>query len=246
MQMVEKKIKITSNALTHPGLVRTENQDNYLIQDGDGLWIIADGMGGVTNGGGASRLVCRPWLNLPHFSSLPALKEVVRNELLERNRLLYQHAELHQYESGTTVVCLLIHSQHACVMWAGDSRLYQYFYHQDRLHQITKDHTVAVENANANFQGLCLEMPSCNHLLTRAVGIEPNVKLAEVNFVLNQPQRLLLCSDGLYNELSCAEIELILAGTCTPGEACAALLQSVLDREARDNVTAMVVDIDYE
>jgi serine/threonine protein phosphatase PrpC len=140
---------------------------------------------------------------------------------------------------GTTIAALLAAGRRCACLWAGDSRIY--LYRAGRLRLLTRDHS-HLEAARSRHVGDLddtLIRPRAN-LVTRALGCEDTVELDEVTIELLDDDIFLLCSDGLSNEVSELSIEqALMPGICAM--ACGTLVDMALERDARDNITAVVV-----
>jgi len=126
------------------------------------------------------------------------------------------------------------------LMWAGDSRVYRL--RDGQLTQMTKDHTVAQDKyARGELTARQAASHRTAHILTRAVGVHQTLHL-ELDYRPVQPaDRYLVCSDGLYNELTRAELRQLL-GSGSIEEALDALVDGALDNGGGDNITAIVVE----
>ena len=230
----------TSASRSHPGRVRQINEDACLDQPENGLWAVADGIGGHTLGELASRLAVESLMDLPATENLEQRVNAARERLQEANRHL--RAEALRRETpliGTTIAALLAAGRRCACLWAGDSRIY--LYRAGRLSQLTRDHShlEAARSRHVGDSDDTLIRPRAN-LITRALGCDDTLELDEVAIELLDGDMFLLCSDGLSNEVSELSIEqALLTGICTL--ACDALLDAALEREARDNITAVVV-----
>ncbi len=231
-----------SAAATHVGKVRTINEDAFLERAECGLWAVADGMGGHHAGDVASRTIVEQLAAVQSHVNFSALVDEVEQRLFAANRLMHDLAAGQQPPTvmGSTVAVLLAHRRHCLSMWAGDSRVYRL--RAGTLQQITRDHSQIQQWVT---QGFLSEEEADRHpaanIVTRAVGAEPLLHLDMELRALEEGDRYLVCSDGLYRELAATELEALLArGKCSA--ACQALIDAALARRARDNLTALVVD----
>jgi protein phosphatase len=233
----------TSACRTHVGRVRELNEDACVELGGRGVWAVADGMGGHAAGEVASRMVVDALNHIGSTETLGGLLEEVRRALQKVNRELTEEARRrHQHIIGSTVAALLVFDQHCIAVWAGDSRVY--LLRDGQLRQLTRDHSQVEEMIE---RGLISRQdakraPGAN-IITRAIGVAENVEIdAEIHDV-RHGDTFLLCSDGLYNEVSSQDIQRIL-GNSSCQEAADRLVESALDHGARDNVTVVVVRAD--
>ena len=240
--MVEAAFTWRSAAVTDVGRVRKLNEDSILDRGGDGLWVVADGMGGHSAGDLASQLIVNSLGKLDVPLSLAELVEQVEDAVQAVNQRLFAVANAHNQTSGSTVVVLLACGRHAVVMWAGDSRCYRY--RDGALRQLTTDHTqieLFVEKGLLT-RAEAVGHPS-NNMVTRAVGVTEDILLEMDLFELADGDRFLLCSDGLDKHVKDAEIERLLAGD-DPDQVARALIDLTLSRGAVDNVSVCIVRFD--
>lgn len=226
-------------------MVRKLNEDSCLELASRGIWAVADGMGGHAAGDFASRSVVEALATLPEPASLGEAVSAVHQRLQAVNDRLAEEARRRRERViGSTAVVLLAYGEHAVVIWAGDSRAYRY--RQDGLQQLTRDHS-QVEELVA--QGLITRQqaqryPGSN-VITRAVGVADTLQLDSEMIDVREGDMYLLCSDGLYNEVSDAEIrDALSAGDCQ--HAGRVLVEQALARGARDNVTVVVIQAQDE
>jgi type VI secretion system protein ImpM len=228
-------LHLESAGSTHAGKVRSENQDAYVAQPECGLWVVADGMGGHSEGHVASGMVCDALAAIGPQPSLAVAVKAVREALAHVNGYLYSMSrrEVRPVVSGSTVVALLVQGARGACLWAGDSRLYRL--RDDVLEQLSMDHSEEVEGPAV------AGMSPRPNVITRAIGGCDGLEVEHLGFDVRVGDRLLLCSDGLYREMSTAQIaELLRSGDAI--STVETLLQHVLRGEAADNVTVVVVD----
>jgi protein phosphatase len=229
----------TSAARTDVGCVRQINEDALLDAPERGLWAVADGMGGHAVGDLASRMVIESLAKAAGPNGLPSVIADARARLLDVNERLRLEAARRQVSRiGSTVVLLAARGGVCAYVWAGDSRIY--LFRQGRLMQLTRDHS-HVEELKARGQLTAEEAlhHPAQHLITRAVGALDVLELDENTLTLNDGDTFLLCSDGLSNEVSEAEMASELeSGNCEA--AAQRLLEIALARGARDNISVVV------
>ena len=229
-----------ARAVTHRGTVRQRNEDAYIDRSDIGLWAVADGAGGHGAGDVASAAVVAALADLP--AGLAAAEVLAQVRL----RMAAVHAELQRLAAAsvrgdipaTTVVVMMARGEHFACLWAGDSRAY--LLRDGRLSQMTHDHSLVQELVEAG--ELAAELaeghPQAN-VITRAVGAPKSLELDKVAGRVKSGDLLLLCTDGLFKALTEAHISELLAAGGGPE----ALLEHALKAGARDNVTALVVEV---
>jgi protein phosphatase len=241
--MSDERLNWISAARTHVGHVRKLNEDAYLELPERGLWVIADGMGGHSAGDMASAMVVDSLRGIDNPGSLEELAEGVRRTLQNVNRRLTKEAARRGKQIiGCTVAALLIHDNRAICLWAGDSRIF--LFRDKRLHQLTRDHN-QIEELVA--QGRISreeaeKMPGTN-AITRAVGVMERLELDSLSRDIVDGDTFLLCSDGLYNEVSTQDIERIMEMDNCQGAA-DRLLDCALQGRAKDNISVIVVRVE--
>jgi protein phosphatase len=226
-------------AASHAGSVRENNEDCFLEAPDRGLWGVADGMGGLAAGDVASRNIINALDRFEPSGDLASDVDWLEDSLSSVNRLLRQrHEWVRSKHMGSTVALLLAHQRIAIIMWAGDSRIYRY--RRGSLRLLTEDHSyveelirhgkVRREEANTH--------PAAN-IISRAVGVEDTLFVDLDYTQVDDGDVYLICTDGLFRELSDAQIEGCLE-TGSLEEARDRLLQGALDAGAKDNVTLIV------
>lgn len=223
-----------SFAATSTGNVRGHNEDAILDNPDVGLWVVADGMGGHNNGAIASSMIVESLAGLKRNPSPSAQLNDLEDRLLEVNERLYRGSlDSQAGMCGSTLCALMAFERHCLSIWAGDSRAYRS--REGALEQITRDHSEEQEMLD----GGSTEAVASN-VITRAVGGGKELFLDIELRELRNHDRYLLCSDGLYRELSGADMAHHLTGN-DPEGACKALMKQVLSGKCSDNVSVIVV-----
>lgn len=233
-------LRVACAELTDVGLVRSGNEDAYLARPDDGLWAVADGMGGHEDGEWASEAIVGALgeARLSGVSETDA--NVVAAAIHSANAAILTRAEAYRLRMGSTVVCLLLGPESFRVFWVGDSRAYRL--RDGQLQQLTRDHSQVQAKVD-----LGLMTPAearahpMSHILTRAVGTEAGLAIDEASGDAACGDIFLLCSDGLHGVVPDAQIEPALGAS--PQEACEALVALALARGGPDNVTVAVIAV---
>ncbi|HTJ17578.1 MAG TPA: protein phosphatase 2C domain-containing protein [Steroidobacteraceae bacterium] len=224
-------------ARTHPGRRGGQNEDSLGWDEASGLYFVADGMGGHASGDVASRIVKETLLGSALQLPLRAAVRRAHEEVAQAAADNTAHANM-----GSTVVAARIEDRHAEVAWVGDSRAY--LWRGNVLRQLTRDHSyLEVLREQENLSETQLRGHPNKNLVTQTLGIgtpEPSL----INEPLRKGDWLLLCSDGLNDELEDGEIAQILRTNAAPDAAADALIAAALARGGRDNVSAVVVEYD--
>jgi serine/threonine protein phosphatase PrpC len=231
---------IDSSGGTHVGKVRKQNEDNLIARPEIGLWAVADGMGGLDAGNVASAIVIEHLEQMPIPDAAATLLRDCSERMRAANREIRSVARERDVSMmGTTVAILLASGPYYACLWSGDSRIYRV--RATQIAQLTHDHSEAQEMLD---QGLLTPDDARNwprkNIITRAIGVFPDVELDIVHGEIETGDVFVLCSDGLTNHLEDTEIA-VHASTGSAQDICGRLIQTTLDRGAQDNVTVIVV-----
>ncbi|NEP17700.1 MAG: serine/threonine-protein phosphatase [Leptolyngbya sp. SIO4C1] len=236
------------SGLTDPGLLRANNQDAYYTDPAGRFFIVADGMGGHAGGQEASRLATvtiQARLEAGWHTDI-ASPQLLEQAFLAANEAILkdQHRHPERADMGTTAVVLAFRgadSQPWCAH-VGDSRLYQL--HGPQLAQVTEDHTWV---ARAIREGELTESQSRHHpwrhVLSQCLGREDLLQVDIQALQVAPGDRLLLCSDGLTEELPDRLIASHLKSMRVCQTAAESLVDAAKERGGRDNITVVVVAI---
>lgn len=233
----------TSAGATDRGRLRPLNQDAFLDQPAQGLWAVADGMGGHQDGARASQLLVQR-LGALRAEQLQADAVAAVSGVLQA-----VNAELWQASTdagsdiiGSTIVTMSAARDQAMLLWAGDSRAYRL--RDGVLTQLTRDHSqVQMLVDRGMLSADEAERHPFSNLLARAVGGEREIRIDHRAEPLQAGDRYLLCSDGLNRELSSGEISGWLAAPRELQQIADGLVQAACAAGGRDNVTAVVIAI---
>jgi protein phosphatase len=232
------------SAVTHTGHKRSLNEDAYFVNPKLGLWAVADGMGGHHGGKEASQMIVQKLKALKHTSTNLAMQQQLHDCLDQVNYALY-HKSLTEppYDTiGSTLALMLTQKNHCQLFWAGDSRIY--LLREKKLMQLSHDHSYVQKLTDRGelSPADAKHHPKAN-LITNAVGIQAIIKLETHTLQAKPGDRFLICSDGLYNELSEQEITHFLKKPSLES-GCEDMLKAVLKKEASDNITIVMLAFD--
>lgn len=232
-------------AATDTGRVRESNEDSYVAQPL--VFAVADGMGGHQAGEVASAIAASV-LN-ERLGNGALSTDLVVAAVTEANAAIFHgaHSNPSQRGMGTTLTALVVMTTHEgeqrlVVANVGDSRTY--LLRDGVLRRVTIDHSYVQELVST---GHITEAEARNHprrnIVTRALGIEPTVRVDTEVLPLVRGDRYVLCSDGLVDEADDTDIAAVLATYPQPQACAQALVQLANDKGGRDNTTVVVVDV---
>lgn len=241
---------------TDIGRVRQKNEDSILCCEFEHsdvcLLVVADGVGGHAGGDIASKLAVDTMQEIVAKAVLQAnsgggyagnwLELTLKHAIEEANNeiLKQQSDQIELKQMATTIVAMLIKQQRVALSYLGDSRCYQYVNNQ--FFQITEDHTMLQQMLNdgmidqQEFDSLPL-----HHMISQALGLtsHPQVIVSMVEFPENG--MFLLCSDGLTNCVSDAQIQHVLSNAETLTECVDQLITNANDNGGVDNISVVIV-----
>ena len=235
--------------LSHVGVVRQHNEDSIAGDAEMGVLVLADGMGGCRGGEVASALatgLVMKKLRAKLDTEGQAVCEQLWQAVSAANLAIYQTAEkFNQYEGmGTTLIAARFYGQQQlCIAHIGDSRMYRW--RNGTLTQLTVDHTVLQEQIDG---GLIspeeARLSFGRGLITRALGVEPEVDIDIIEQQAKADDIYLLCSDGLFDMVSEDDITRIL-GASVKGLALAAkaLVDRANQRGGYDNISVVLAKV---
>jgi protein phosphatase len=235
-------MNVTWGDATDVGRVRRNNQD-YLYADGR-LFVVADGMGGANGGEVASKLAVEGFVS--RAAGAPdgrALKSAVAGA----NEDVFREGQAHNELAGmgTTLVAAVVYDEpeapRVLVLNVGDSR--GYILHDSDLTQITEDHSWVGELLRAGkLSPQEAEISVSRHMLTRVVGVAGDLEPDMWEIRPRPGDKILLCSDGITNELADPEIGAVLMGGADAKSMAEELVRRAVEAGGLDNATAVVID----
>jgi serine/threonine protein phosphatase PrpC len=231
------------SAVTHPGLERENNEDCFLSLPEKGLWLIADGMGGHEAGEVASAIV-RDTVNAT-FIGKTALDETI-----QASHRAVLDAAARGYGApgmGSTVVALRSDQRQYEIAWVGDSRAYLWTHTPDggRLERLTCDHSyVQMLYKTGAITADEIDQHPARNIITQCLG-SAELDEVQVDVVQGQWQKdqwILLCSDGLSDEVDDDTIAELLFQSSDCDVAVDQLLHAALTNGGHDNVTLQIIE----
>ena len=244
-------------AQTHPGVVRSHNEDSVATREAVGLVVLADGMGGYNAGDVASGMATTLLASeLERAFSERSPSQVgaggtafahtaLAQEIARANGAIYQAARSQpQYAGmGTTLVTAVFHNNSLTVGHLGDSRLYRL--RNGEFETITRDHSLLQEQIDAGLINKEQARLSQNkNLVTKALGVDPEVEPSIQTLPVQVGDIYLLCSDGLNDMVEDEEIGMTLGMLAANLPLCASqLIELANDNGGRDNVSVILVKI---
>lgn len=250
------KLRVFSH--TDVGQVRTHNEDFMLVDERLGLYIVADGVGGAAAGEVASRLACeviqleiarnqtliRACAADPSPANRQAVTRLLGRAIQQASQKVFEASQIKHDMLGmaSTIALVLIVGRYAMVAHVGDSRAY--LSREGKVHQLTFDHSLVAEQLRrGDITPEQAQVSSMRNVLTRAVGFQPVVDVDTLQVELAQSDRILLCSDGLYNYLPLEELTLACQ-KLTSERMAPALISTANKRGGADNITLIILEVE--
>ena len=236
-------MKLKWGATTDVGMVRQQNEDAFLAEEN--LYVVADGMGGHNAGEVASELAVTT-VKAGAKSGIHSMEQF-RELVQQANTAIYTASldDSTQSGMGTTLTALAVvpgEEPRVLVANVGDSRTY--LFRQGVLTRLSIDHSYVQELVN---EGIITPEEARVHprrnIVTRAMGIERSVMVDVFSHMVRTSDRIVLCSDGLVDEVADVEIATVLQQHTDPQETAEALVMVANANGGRDNTTVVVVDI---
>ncbi len=262
-QLTGHNLSLAVGTRSDPGIKRKykPNEDSLLAVQGArpqnaqlqqfGLFVVADGMGGHANGQDASRLAIQTIIN---YMVLPLSEgkdmgdedfvKLLTDGVQQANQAVYQHNQEQRGDMGTTMTATLVIGSMAYVANVGDSRTYLYR-EPGGLSKVTRDHSVVASLVDAGVikPEDIYTHPKRNQIY-RSLGEKPVVEVDTFKVPLQPGDKLLLCSDGLWDMVRDPDIQRLMRSPIPdPSQTGDALIKAALDGGGEDNVSVIVVQI---
>jgi serine/threonine protein phosphatase PrpC len=224
---------------THQGQVRDHNEDGWFASEEQGLWAVADGMGGHENGEWASGVVVEALGKLRLDREFEDCCDQIAEALHEANEAIQKESSANGKQMGTTAVVLFVRGSRFTVLWVGDSRAY--LLRDGALHQLSKDHTQVQEMVDLGMlEADQAHLHPMRHVLARAIGVTAEIQVDAILDEIEAGDTFLLASDGLHCCVGDDVIARMLAGASLDAVT-NDLVNESLDQGAPDNVTVVAV-----
>ena len=232
-------MKLRVGARTDVGRARERNEDSFL--SAPPLYAVADGLGGHRGGNVASSLAMRVLSEIAEPGNWGQLAEQIR----EANRAILDQARDDRTLSGmgTTVTAAFMDNHELHLAHVGDSR--GYLLREGEISQITEDHTLVHRMVQ---EGKITAAEAEHHpqrsIVVRALGVEDPVEVDEFTVAVQEGDRVLLCSDGLYSMVPDEQIKDVLLSTQDPQQACDRLVEMANEGGGLDNITVVILEFE--
>jgi protein phosphatase len=246
-------------SLSHPGMVRTHNEDSVFVDGDAGLAVLADGMGGYSAGEVASGIAVNVISSgmLPELNSGRELSKVdigsglthaaliLQQQIALANKGIYEAAQARPECAGmgTTLVAAVFFANRISIGHIGDSRCYRL--RADKLEQLTHDHSLLQEQIDSGMLTPEQAKYSLNkNLVTRALGIEAVVPADISEYRVEADDIYVLCSDGLTDMVDAEAVrEIVIAKKVDLAEAAAELIDIANQNGGRDNISVVLIRV---
>ena len=253
------RVPLDVASLSHPGMVRTHNEDSIFVDPDAGLAVLADGMGGYSAGEVASGIAVnvistgmlkelnsgRELSKVDVASGLTHAALLLQQQIALANKGIYDAAQARPECAGmgTTLVSTVFFENRVSIGHIGDSRCYRL--RADKFEQLTHDHSLLQEQIDSGMLTTEQAKYSLNkNLVTRALGIEAVVPADISEYRVEADDIYLLCSDGLTDMVDAEAVrEIIATRRADLAEAAAELIDVANQNGGRDNISVVLVRV---
>jgi protein phosphatase len=257
-----ERAELDSASLSHPGMVRSHNEDSVYVDGAAGIAVLADGMGGYNAGEVASGIAVTVVSNgmLPELKSGRELSKIdvqsglthaallLQQQIAAANKGIYEAAQARPECAGmgTTIVAAVFFANRVSIGHIGDSRCYRL--RGEKFEQLTHDHSLLQEQIDSGQITPEQAKYSLNkNLVTRALGIEAIVPADISEYRVEANDVYLLCSDGLTDMVDPEVVHSIVDDKRPDlAEAAAELIELANQNGGRDNISVVLVRVPPE
>ncbi len=241
-------------AYSHRGKVRKRNEDSYYTPSCkyniDGLFMVADGMGGHNAGDVASKMVVKEITSYfkQHTDTINTSEDVKRlmfESITRANKIIYDYSLIDDKCSGmgTTLTMAYLFNGKVYIGHIGDSR--GYIVRDNVAYQITRDHSLVQELLdNGSITMADVDHHPQRNVITRALGTDEEVKIDYYEEELKDGDIILLCTDGLINHVDIEDVGNFIAANNNLEDLAKALIREALEGGGIDNITVVIVQYD--
>ena len=245
---MRQTVTFTHAGRTDVGVIRSGNEDNFLMLPDEGLFVVADGMGGHAAGEVASEMavsIIGQEMAGAAGQADEAVAERIRHAIHEANQAIFQRTltEVDKRGMGTTATSMIVNGIHYLIGQVGDSRAY--LFRDGHLVQLTKDHSYVQEQVDAGY--LTPEQARTHpysNVITRCVGANAEVVPDVYLGTLRMDDVYLLASDGLTGMLEDQDLLAALETNAAPQQVVDMLIEEANRRGGLDNITVIVLRVD--
>ena len=259
---MNSRVPLDVASLSHPGMVRTHNEDSIFVDGDAGLAVLADGMGGYSAGEVASGIAVNVISGgmLPELASGRELSKVdigsglthaaliLQQQIALANKGIYEAAQARPECAGmgTTLVAAVFYANRVSIGHIGDSRCYRL--RGDKLEQLTHDHSLLQEQIDSGMLTPEQAKYSLNkNLVTRALGIEAVVPADIAEYRVEADDIYVLCSDGLTDMVEADAVrDVVVAKRGDLAQAAAELIDIANQNGGRDNISVVLIRVPAE
>lgn len=235
-------------SMTHIGQRRETNQDYMFTSETavgnlPNLFLVADGMGGHAAGDYASRFTVEKIVEYVKQTKQSEPVNVLKEAVIYANHLLIEeaHADPKKNGMGTTIVAAVVVGDRLYTANVGDSRLY--IVNQEQILQVTRDHSLVEEMVRlGEMDKEDARVHPDKNIITRAIGVLPEVSADFFETGLKPGDTVMLCSDGLTNMVEDAEIKRIILGQRDIVEETEMLVRTANENGGKDNITVVLIE----
>ena len=256
------RVALDVASLSHPGMVRTHNEDSVFVDGEAGLAVLADGMGGYSAGEVASGIAVnvistgmmaelnsgRELSKVDVSSGLTHAAMLLQQQIGLANKGIYDAAQTRPECAGmgTTLVATVFSANRVSIGHIGDSRCYRL--RADKFEQLTHDHSLLQEQIDSGMLTPEQAKYSLNkNLVTRALGIEAVVPADIAEYRVEADDIYMLCSDGLTDMMDAEAVhEILRAKRADLAEAAAELVDVANQNGGRDNISVILIRVPLE
>lgn len=234
-------MQLNAYGITDPGKIRSVNEDAYLTDLAHGLFVVADGLGGLPEGDKASQRIVEQLGEYPKLNgNAPELATYIESV---NAKLTAEGQNRHPFTGwGSTLTLCWINETICRIVHVGDSAVFHF--RNNDMKKLTIDHTMEHQYIRKHGEASRSLMPEeYTHTLTRCMGQDDTIRLDQKYIQLAPKDRILLCTDGLSKFVPADEIQRTIYTSSSPKEAATTLVQLANNAGGGDNITAIVIEV---